>query len=67
MIYVLRYAKRLPWHSSAKILYLLVVLSNTRLAHFYVLFVVRASSTNSIVNIFGLNVFRQRSKRTLTE
>jgi hypothetical protein len=66
-MYLLWYTKRLPWHLSAKILYLLVVLSNTRLADLNVLFVIRASSTDSVVDIFGLNVFRQRPKRTLTK
>jgi hypothetical protein len=43
------------------------VLSNTRLADLNVLLVGRASPTNSIVDIFGLNVLRQRPKRTLTK
>jgi hypothetical protein len=67
MMYILRCPKGLPWLPSAEILYLFVVLSNTRLADLNVLFVVRASSTDSVVDIFGLNVFRQRSERTLTE
>jgi hypothetical protein len=67
MIYVLGYAKWLPWLPSTKVLYLLVVLSNTSLAHLYVLLIGCASSSDSVVDVFGLNVLRQRPKRTLTK
>ena len=43
------------------------MIGDTRLADFHVLLISHASTSNGIIDVFGLNLLGQRSKGTLAE